>query len=39
VRVVVWRQIMLFANGIYALNDDGLRNDSVIPMGGIEGTF
>jgi hypothetical protein len=39
VRVVVWRQLMLFANGIYALNDDGLRNDSVIPMGGIEGTF
>jgi hypothetical protein len=39
VRVVVWRQLMLFANGIYALNDDGLRNDSVIPRGGIEGTF
>jgi hypothetical protein len=38
-RVVVWRQIMLFANGIYALNDDGLRNDVVIPMGGVEGTF
>lgn len=39
VRTVVWRQIMLFANGIYALNDDGLRNDSVIPMVGVEGTF
>jgi hypothetical protein len=38
-RFVVWRQIMIFANGIYALNDDGLRNDSVIPMGGVEGTF
>jgi hypothetical protein len=38
-RAVVWRQIMLFANGIYALNDDGLRNDSVIPMVGFEGTF
>lgn len=39
VRVVVWREIMLFANGIYALNDDGLRNDTVIPTAGIEGTF
>jgi hypothetical protein len=38
-RVVVWRQIMFFANYIYALNDDGLRNDSVIPMAGFEGTF
>jgi hypothetical protein len=38
-RFVVWRQIMLFVNGIYALNDDGLRNDSIIPMGGLEGTF
>ena len=24
-RAVVWRQIMLFVNGIYALNDQGLR--------------
>jgi hypothetical protein len=38
-RAVVWRQIMLFANGIYALNDDGLRNDAVIPTIGLEGTF
>ena len=38
-RVVVWRQIMVFVNGIYALNDEGLRNDSVIPMAGVEGTF
>jgi hypothetical protein len=38
-RAVVWRQIMVFVNGIYALNDDGLRNDSVIPMVGFEGTF
>jgi len=38
-RAVVWRQIMLFANGIYALNDDGLRNDSIIPTVGLEGTF
>ena len=30
---------MVFANGIYALNDDGLRNDTVIPAVGIEGTF
>lgn len=39
VRVVVWKNIMLFANGIYALNDSGLRNDTIIPAGGIEGTF
>jgi len=38
-RAVVWRQIMVFANGIYALNDDGLRNDSIIPVVGLEGTF
>ena len=38
-RAVVWRQVMLFVNGIYALNDAGLRNDSVIPMIGVEGTF
>jgi hypothetical protein len=39
VRAVVWRQLMVFLNGIYALNDDGLRNDSVIPVAGLEGTF
>jgi hypothetical protein len=39
VRAVVWRQIMLFANGIYALNEDGLRNDTIVPMAGLEGTF
>ncbi len=38
-RVVVWRQIMLFGNILYALNDAGLRNNSVIPTVGIEGTF
>ena len=38
-RAVIWQQVMLFVNGIYALNDDGLRNDSVIPMIGLEGTF
>jgi Putative MetA-pathway of phenol degradation len=38
-RFNVWRQVMVFANGIYALNDDGLRNDSVIPTIGFEGTF
>jgi len=38
-RFVVWRQLMVFVNGIYALNDDGLRNDTIIPMGGVEGTF
>jgi hypothetical protein len=30
---------MLYANGIYALNSAGLRNDTIIPSGGIEGTF
>ena len=39
VRVVVWREIMLFANGIYALNDNGLRNATIIPTVGVEGTF
>ncbi|HXJ34013.1 MAG TPA: hypothetical protein VMS22_08210 [Candidatus Eisenbacteria bacterium] len=39
IRVVVWGNVMLYANGIYALNDQGLRNDTVIPAGGIEGTF
>jgi len=38
-RAVVWRNVMVFVNGIYALNDAGLRNDTVIPSGGIEGTF
>jgi len=38
-RVVLWREIMLFANGIYALNDAGLRNDTIIPTVGLEGTF
>lgn len=39
VRAVIWRSVMLFANGIYALNDQGLRNDTIIPTVGIEGTF
>src|SRR5262249_38538416 len=39
VRGVIWGNIMMFANGIVALNDDGLRNDSVIPTVGFEGTF
>ena len=38
-RVVVWRNLMVFANGIYALNDAGLRNDTIIPSVGVEGTF
>jgi hypothetical protein len=38
-RAVVWGNVMMFVNGIYALNDDGLRNDTIIPAGGIEGTF
>jgi hypothetical protein len=38
-RAVVWREIMVFANGIYALNRQGLRNDTVIPTVGVEGTF
>ena len=39
VRAVIWRGVMLFANGIYALNDQGLRNDTIIPTVGFEGTF
>jgi len=39
VRFVVWKNLMVFANGIYALNDSGLRNDTIIPAGGVEGTF
>lgn len=38
-RLVVWRDIMVFANGIVALNDSGLRNGTVIPTIGLEGTF
>jgi hypothetical protein len=38
-RAVIWRQIMLFANGIYALNDEGLRSSHIIPTVGLEGTF
>jgi Putative MetA-pathway of phenol degradation len=38
-RVVVWRNLMMFANGIYALNDAGLRNSTIIPSVGLEGTF
>ena len=38
-RAVLWRNIMMFANGIYALNDQGLRNNTVIPTVGFEGTF
>jgi hypothetical protein len=30
---------MLFANAIFALNDDGLRDDNFIPTIGFEGTF
>jgi hypothetical protein len=38
-RAAVYGSIMVFANGIYALNDDGLRNDTIIPTFGVEGTF
>ncbi len=38
-RVVLWRDIMLFANGIVALNDSGLRNGTIVPTVGLEGTF
>lgn len=38
-RVAVWQNVMLFANGIYALNDSGLRNDTIVPAGGVEATF
>ncbi len=39
VRGVLFGNVMMFANVIRALNDDGLRNDSVIPAFGVEGTF
>jgi hypothetical protein len=39
VRFVVWSNVMLYANGIYAINDSGLRNDTIIPSGGVEATF
>jgi hypothetical protein len=39
VRGVLFGNVMLFANVIRSLNDDGLRNDSVIPAVGVEGTF
>jgi hypothetical protein len=39
VRFVVWGNVMVYANGIYAINDQGLRNDTIIPSGGFEATF
>ncbi len=39
VRFVVWGNVMVYANGIYAINDQGLRNDTIIPTGGVEATF
>ena len=38
-RGVVWHEVMLFLNGIYAVNDQGLRNQTIIPTIGVEGTF
>jgi hypothetical protein len=38
-RAVVWGEVMVFVNGLYALNDQGLRNDTIIPLIGVEGTF
>jgi hypothetical protein len=38
-RIVTRRRVMVFVNGIYALNDDGLRNDTIIPTVGVEATF
>ena len=38
-RADVWRGLMFFANGIYALNNQGLRNNTIIPTVGLEGTF
>jgi hypothetical protein len=38
-RAAVWRSVILFANGIVSLNSQGLRNDTVIPTVGVEGTF
>jgi hypothetical protein len=39
VRFVVWGNVMVYANGIYAIDDSGLRNDTIIPSGGVEATF
>lgn len=39
IRAVVWREVMVFVNGLYALNDQGLHNDTIIPTIGVEGTF
>jgi hypothetical protein len=39
VRAVIVSNVLVFANVIRALNDDGLRNDTVIPTVGVEGTF
>src|SRR5262249_18488587 len=38
-RANVWEGLMLFANGIYAMNSEGLRNSTIIPTVGLEGTF
>jgi hypothetical protein len=38
-RFVFWRDVMLFANAIHALNDDGLRSADLVPTFGVEGTF
>src|SRR5262249_60598360 len=38
-RANVWRGLMFFANGIYALHTQGLRNDTIIPPVGLQGTF
>jgi hypothetical protein len=38
-RAVVWRNIMVFVDGIVAVNDQGLRNQTIIPTLGVEGTF
>jgi hypothetical protein len=39
IRGVIWRTIMFFVNGIYAVNDDGLRSSEIIPTVGFEATF
>jgi len=40
IRARVWKNVMLFANGVYALNSDvGVRPVGVIPTFGLGGTF
>ena len=39
VRLVDGGNAVFYAYGIYALNDDGWRNDTIVPGVGVEVTF